>query len=540
MTFDTPLFLIAAPAVGVLLAVLALAGRRARVRHARRWSEAVGQTARRHGRVAWLGLGLAAALTTVALAGPRWGRQVVEATTPALDLVLAVDLSRSMLAEDVTPSRLGRAQGQIRRLLHDLPGDRIGLVGFAGRSFILSPLTADVGALNLLVDALHPDMISAGGTDLAAALRQGRELLLASDRVADRVLVVITDGEHQDSLQTAVEEAARVKRDGVRLVLVAEGQRAPAKIPLRSPEGELLGYHEDMDGTVVETVRRDDILTAVADAGEGVLVAAALEDQAGAVRDLVGGFKRAPVRAAATRQDVPRGWIAALAGAIVLLMHAMTRRTAALTALLLALGASGASAQAPHNAGDVAWRAGRMEEAARAYLAQAARGEAGDTAWLNAGTALLALGRAAQARDVLLRAARSLDPEVRFRALYNLGLLSLRLADQDAASRDAHLAEARARYREALLLEPAHLGAKWNMELAMAQAPPPQGGGPAPQGPTSPLSGGDAGSSPLPQSLTRAQAEQLLASIAAEEGRTRQELTRRAGQVREPRRRKDW
>ena len=539
MGFDTPLYLIAAPAVGVLVAILAWAARRARVRHAHLWSAQLGRTARQHGRVVWIGLGLAAALTTVALAGPRWGHQVVEASTPALDLVVAIDISRSMLAEDVSPSRLGRAQAQVHRLLHDLTGDRIGLVGFAGRSFILSPLTADVGALNLLVDALSPDMISAGGTDLAAAMRQGRELLLASDRVADRVLVVITDGEHQDSLQTAVEEAARVKRDGVRLVLVAEGGRAPAKIPERSPEGKLLGYHEDMDGNVVETVRRDDILTAVADAGEGVLVAAPLEDQAGAIRDLVVGLKRAPTHAAATRNDVPRGWIAALAGAMVLLVLAMTRRTAALAMVLLALSVSGAQAQAPQNAGDAAWRAGRVREAVVAYLAQARRGEAGDTAWFNAGTALLALGHEDQARNLLQRAARSLEPEVRFRALYNLGLMSLRLAERDSASKDAHLADARARYREALLLKPGDAGAKWNLELAIEEAPP-QGGGSAPQGPSAPLSGGNDGATPPPQSLTRAQAEQLLASIAAEERLTRQELTRRAGEVREPRRRKDW
>ena len=89
------------------------------------------------------------------------------------------------------------------------------------------------------------------------------------------------------------------------------------------------------------------------------------------------------------------------------------------------------------------------------------------------------------------------------------------------------------------MLKPGDPGAKWNLELAIEEAPP-QGGGSAPQGPSAPLSGGNGGSAPQPQSLTRAQAEQLLASIAAEERLTRQELARRAGEVREPRRRKDW
>jgi Ca-activated chloride channel family protein len=539
MRFDAPWFLAAAPVVALLFALLALGARRARLTHARRWSQELGGRARRENRMTWLAVACAAAAATAALAGPRWGHRVVQSTVPALDLVVAVDLSRSMLAEDARPSRLGRAQAQIRRLLHDLAGDRLGLIGFAGRSYILAPLTADGSALQLLVDALHPDQLSAGGTDLGAALRQGRELLLASDRVADRVLVVFTDGESHDSLGPVVAEAERLRRDGVRLVLVAEGTPAPVPIPLRDETGRLLSYHEDVEGVEVRTARRDDVLTAVADAGEGVLVAAALEDQSGAVRDLVLGFKRAPVRTATTRHELPRAWVPILGALAVLLIHAFTRRTAALAALFLAALVCGeAGAQGPVNRADDAWRAGRFAEAATRYLTQARRGEGGDTTWLNAGTALLAVAADAQVKDVLGRAARSLDPEVRFRALYNLGLLALRLADQAPAGRADHLAEARARYREALLLKPAHAGAKWNLELATEPEPP--GGGGGAQGPSAPQGGGDTGAAPSPPSLTRAQAEQLLESIAAEERRTRQDLTRRGAQFRDARKGRDW
>jgi Ca-activated chloride channel homolog len=538
MRLDAPLFLVAAPLVGLLMSLLAWWARRARLVRAGRWSSELHRSARRMNRWTWAAAGLAAAAATAALAGPRYGRRVVETTVPALDLVIAVDLSRSMLAEDVSPSRLGRAQQQIRRLLHDASGDRVGLIGFAGRSFILAPLTADASALHLLVDALHPDQLSAGGSSLASALRQGRELLLASDRVADRVLVVFTDGEAHDSLAAVVAEAARLRTDGVRLVLVAEGGTTPVPIPLRGPTGTLVEYHRDDAGGDVQTSRRDDVLTAAADAAEGVLVAAALEDQAGAVRDLLAGFRRAPVRTTTTRHELPRAWVPVLVAAGVLLLHALTRRTAALAAVLLGLGVGGtAAAQAPRNAGDAAWRQGRFTEAAVAYLAQARRGVGGDTAWLNAGTALLAAGREEEASSVLGRAARSLDPDIRFRAAYNLGLLALQLAERDSAGRADHLADARARYREALLLRPDHHGAKWNLELAAAP-PPPAGGGQAPRGSSSPQ-GGEGPATP-PPSLTRAQAEQLLESIAAEERQTRQDLTRRTAQFRDPRRGRDW
>jgi Ca-activated chloride channel homolog len=543
MRFDAPLVLAVAPLVALTVALLAWWARRARVRRAAQWSDVLGRVARHLNRAVWVGLALAALCGTVALAGPRWGRQRVSTDTQALDLVIAVDLSRSMLAEDVAPSRLGRTQQQIRRLGHDLEGDRIGLIGFAGRSFILSPLTGDESAVQLLVDALHPDLVSAGGTDLGAALKQGRELLLASDRVADRVLVVFTDGEAHDSLPGAAAQAQRLQRAGIRLVLVAEGQAAPTRIPERNAAGELLAYHKDLAGNDVLTSRRDDILTAVADAGEGVLVAAALEDQAGAVRDLLVGYKRAPARATATRHDLPRGWIPLLVAVVVLLAQAFTRRTAALAILALGLLPHGARAQGPRSPGDDAWRAGAIDTAAAWYLRQAravggeGAGATADTLWYNAGTALLARQRYPEAREALLRAAKSVDPEVRFRALYNLGLLALRLAATDSANREAHLAEARGRYREALLLRPDDGAAKWNLELAIAASPPQAGGGPKPPPPQNPEGSGAA--SPLP-SLTREQAEQILQSIAAEERDTRQELTRRQAQLREPRREKDW
>jgi Ca-activated chloride channel family protein len=538
MVFDRPLVLAVAPVVGLTVAALAWWARRARVARARRWSDALARAARATHRDTWAWLGLAAMAGTVALAGPRWGRQVVSSDTQALDLVIAVDLSRSMLAEDVVPSRLGRAQAQIRRLLHDLEGDRIGLIGFAGRSFILSPLTGDESALLLLTDALHPDLVSAGGSGLAAALRQGRELLGASDRVADRVLVVFTDGEAHDSTPDLVDAGDRIRRDGVRLILVGEGATQPVRIPVRGPGGEVTGSQEDVDGTPVLTQRRDDLLTAVADAAEGVLVAAALDDQARAVRELVAGFRRAPARVAATAHDLPRGWIALLGAAAVLLAQVFGRRAAALAALALAVGLPRSlAAQGPRNPGDEAWRAGQMPRAASAYLEQARSGQGGDTAWYNAGTALLALKRYPEARDALLHAATSLDPELRFRALFNLGLLALQRADAEVPNRDAHRAEARARYREALLLRPRDPDAKWNLELAL-DPPPPSGAGGGAQPPPPPSGGG--GEGPTMPDLSRDQAEQILESIAAEERHTRQDLTRRAGQVREARRVRDW
>ncbi len=164
ISFDAPPVLYAAPVIALVILGLAFWARAARVRRAAAWSDDLGAVARETGRGGVVALGVTALLVSAALAGPRFGRRVVTTETKALTMVLAVDISRSMLAEDVVPSRLGRAQRESRRLIQDLRGDRIGLIAYAGRSFILSPLTVDDGALLLLVDGLAPDLASAGGT----------------------------------------------------------------------------------------------------------------------------------------------------------------------------------------------------------------------------------------------------------------------------------------------------------------------------------------------------------------------------------------
>jgi tetratricopeptide (TPR) repeat protein len=223
--------------------------------------------------------------------------------------------------------------------------------------------------------------------------------------------------------------------------------------------------------------------------------------------------------------------VPALVAVVMLVAQTLTRRTAALAglALLVSLGgAREARAQWGRNPGDLAWSNASFRAAAEHYLAQVRSGQGGDTAWFNLGTAALAVGDTALAGRALERAAASLDPDLRFRALYNAGLLALRLATRDSVNRERHLADARERYREALLLRPADRAATWNLELSIHRSK--QGGG----GET-PKQGGGGGSGgqsqpppPAPESgLTRAQAEQVLNSIANEERQVRQGLSHR-------------
>jgi Ca-activated chloride channel homolog len=547
IAFDAPVVLALAPLVGGAVWFGAAWARRVRLRRAALWSEDTAALARHAGPAAPTLLALAAFLGTVALAGPRWGEETVVTETRGLDLAIAVDISRSMLAEDATPSRLGRALREARRLVQDLNGDRLGLVAFAGSSYILSPLSVDGSALTLYLDALDPDVASDGGTDLAPAFEQGGELLSAGTDLADRVLVVFTDGEAHDSVPAILAQARRLHDLGVHVILVAEGARTPTRIPLRDDRGALQGYQKDQDGAEILTSRRDDILAAVADAAQGAQVAADLPDQAGAVRDLVASYKRARASEAHTERGRPRAWIPALLAVLLLAGQAAGRRTASLLgiALLLAGGpapAHGQDSTRRRSAAERAWDRGRLERARAAYAAELEARPGDATALYNAGTAALAAGDRETAGRDLARAATALDPDLRFRALYNLGLVALRDAEADTAHRDAHLTDAERAYREALLLRPEDGAAKWNLELAVRRRhggsstpPPPQssgGGGPSgAAGGGGGAGGADGGGRSGGGELTQAQAEQILATIGREELRTRRDRVGRTRRV---------
>jgi Ca-activated chloride channel family protein len=531
MMFDAPLLLLLAPALGLALGFAAWLGRGRRIRLARRWSPALGRLARARGTWAPLVLGLTGLAASVALAGPRWGRTQIRTESRALSLVFAMDISRSMLAEDASPNRLQRSIREARRLIQDLEGDRLGLIAFAGRSYILAPLTVDGSAIRLYLDALDPDLASEGGSDLSSVLAQGGQLLGATTDAADRVLVVFTDGEAHDTLTDMVRQAEALKAAGIHLIMVAEGSSAPSRIPIRDSTGTLLEYKRDDDGTVIQTQRRDDILRAVVDAAEGTLVPSEAADQGGAVRDLVSAMKRSPTSATRTADLVPRAWIPGLVAALLLLAYTIARPGPALIGLagLLVLGRT-AEAQRP-TAGGRALAAGDPTRAAAEFLKEAGAGRAKDTAFYNAGTAALQAGRLEVARGALVEAAKSLDPGLRYRALYNLGLVGLLAARADTSRQEELLDDATDRLRQALLLEPSSARAKWNLELAerrRAPPPPQSGGGAAPP----PPSGGPKAPEPRPpqpepRDLSQSQAEQILNSMERRERLTREEQQRR-------------
>jgi len=204
----------------------------------------------------------------VALAQPQCGTRTELSRRYGADLVVVLDVSRSMEARDVRPSRLERARLEIGALLDRLKGDRVGVVVFAGEAFVQCPLTTDYDAARLFLRAVGPDAVPQQGTAVANALLGAKELLEAAERGArGKVVLLVSDGEDQEG---GAEEAARaLADDGVRLFVLAAGTAAGAPIPLADASGAVKGYKKDRAGETVVTRRDDAVLARLAAAGGG-------------------------------------------------------------------------------------------------------------------------------------------------------------------------------------------------------------------------------------------------------------------------------
>lgn len=156
---------------------------------------------------------------------PQWGMKEEEVTMKGVDLMVLVDVSNSMLAQDVKPSRLERAKRKLKDLFNMLAGDRVGLVAFAGRSFLLSPLTIDYGTLNLYLDEISTQTIPVQGTDVAGALSLALKAL--SDPQSTKAVLLITDGEDHSERMKRVQEILKEKKIPVYVMGVGTPEGAP-------------------------------------------------------------------------------------------------------------------------------------------------------------------------------------------------------------------------------------------------------------------------------------------------------------------------
>ncbi len=205
-------------------------------------------------------------LLCVAAAGPRFGFEWREVKRRGIDILFAVDTSRSMLAEDLSPNRLERARLGIQDFVDHLNGDRVGLIPFAGSSYALCPLTLDYDAFRESLKALDTDLIPRQGTDVASAIREASRLF-DQQKGNHRILVLITDGE--DLQGDALEAARTAAKEGMVIYPIGVGSTEGQTIPLRLPNGQV-DVLRDASGAVVRTKLDEAALQKIAEITNGL------------------------------------------------------------------------------------------------------------------------------------------------------------------------------------------------------------------------------------------------------------------------------
>lgn len=221
----------------------------------------------------WFLQGFAILFFVIALARPQIGQNQTTIKSVGFEIILAVDVSESMMAEDVKPSRLEQAKLELSRLMDLMPGNKIGLIAFAGSSALISPLTNDSSAIKMYLDSLTPQMISNQGTNFESALKYAQEGFDKGGATNDsatkvtRVILFASDGE--DHEEGALKAAQELVKKGVRIFSIAYGTEKGGTIPQRDKLGYLKGNKVDRQGNTVITTVKGDFLKKLAIEGKG-------------------------------------------------------------------------------------------------------------------------------------------------------------------------------------------------------------------------------------------------------------------------------
>ena len=205
----------------------------------------------------------------ISASGPQIGTRVKPVERKGVDLVFVVDVSISMDAEDVKPSRIQKAKFEISQIIKQLKGDRVGIIVFAGSGHIYLPLTADYEAAQLFLDTIDTEMIPTQGTSISLALNTGLTAF-TEESEKYKVIIIVTDGEDHEG--EAVARAIAAARTGIIIHTVGVGSLSGSLIPIKSQKGVPQEYKRDRQGKLVTSQLNEVALREIAEAGNGIYV----------------------------------------------------------------------------------------------------------------------------------------------------------------------------------------------------------------------------------------------------------------------------
>ena len=213
-------------------------------------------------------LSLAIACLAIALVNPKVGTKLETVKREGVDIVFAIDVSKSMLAEDVAPNRLDKAKQLVTQIINNLASDRVGLIAYAGKAFPQLPITTDYGSAKMFLQSMNTDMLSSQGTAINEAIELAKTYYDDAEQT-NRVLIIISDGEdHNAAFEKVAKEAGE---EGIRIFTIGVGTPKGDRIPEKR-NGILLNYKKDMNGETVITRLEEENLKTIAKLGNGIYI----------------------------------------------------------------------------------------------------------------------------------------------------------------------------------------------------------------------------------------------------------------------------
>lgn len=411
---------------------------------------------------------LAIALSIMALAKPRMGYLDQEIKSRGRDVIIAIDTSRSMLSTDTAPTRLGRAKLISQDLLNLLKGDRVGLIAFAGTSFLQAPLTLDKGAVLTSIDDLDTNTIPKGGTDIASAIRLAIAAFGKGETMS-RALVLMTDGEELE--ESAVEAAKEAASAGIRIFTIGFGSATGSLVPIRTENGQN-DFVRDESGRPVNSKLDAARLTEVAKETGGFYEPYGL-DAAKVIYDKgIVPMDQQETGTLSARKPIERySWPAVAALAMLTLWSILgegRRRNSITTVILLALLPAVAPGSVQASAAGINdYQQGNYQSALKDFEDRLQSGATSPEIRFDAGAAAYKAGDFKKAADYFSGAMTSTNPKIRDAATYNLANSLVRSGEgaQEKEGKIADWKNALQHYESVIKDQPANTQAKENRDI---------------------------------------------------------------------------
>ena len=232
---------------------------------------------------------LAFACLSMALVNPKNGTKLETVKREGVDIVFAVDVSKSMLAEDIAPNRLEKSKQLVTQIINNLASDRVGIIAYAAKAFPQLPITTDYASAKMFLNNMNTDMLSSQGTAINEAIKLSKTYF-DNEEQTNRVLIIISDGE--DHSEEAISVAEEANEEGIRIFTIGVGDLKGGPIPIKK-NGVVLNYKKDNQGETVITRLNEETLKGIAEEGDGAYInGKSTENVVESIREILNGMDK--------------------------------------------------------------------------------------------------------------------------------------------------------------------------------------------------------------------------------------------------------